>query len=230
MNSPYKHIIWDWNGTLLDDAWFCVEIMNGVLDRRGMSLLTLRRYQEVFDFPVIDYYRRLGFDFDEEPFEVSGTEFIVEYEKRRHELQLQPQAKEILQAVLQLDLTQSILSAYKQETLDELTEYLGVRDYFVRVIGLDNHYAHSKTENGKMWMEEMHYGPHEVLMVGDTVHDHEVAQAIGADCVLVLSNHHTEEKLSSCGVPVLESLREVLPNLHKRVKGDRDEERYSQRI
>lgn len=212
-NSVYRHIIWDWNGTLLDDAWFCVEIMNGVLERRSMSLLTLQRYQEVFDFPVIDYYRRLGFDFDEEPFEVLGTEFIVEYEKRRHELNLQPQARETLQAVLQLDLTQSILSAYKQETLDELTEYIGVRDYFTGVIGLDNHYAHSKTENGKMWMEEMHYSAHEVLMVGDTVHDHEVAQAMGADCVLIPSNHHTEEKLSACGVPVLESLRDVLQYL-----------------
>lgn len=192
-----------------------------------MSLLTLQRYQELFDFPVIDYYRRLGFDFDEEPFEVSGTEFIVEYERRRHELELQPQAKETLQAVLQLDCTQSILSAYKQETLDELTVHLGVRDFFVRVIGLDNHYAHSKTENGKMWMDEMHYGPHEVLMVGDTVHDHEVAKAIGADCVLIPSNHHAEEKLAACGVPVLGSLREVLLYLRKRVEGDSDEERYS---
>ena len=83
MNSPYKHIIWDWNGTLLDDAWFCVEIMNGVLDRRGMSLLTLRRYQEVFDFPASITTGGSGSILDEEPFEVSGTEFIVEYEKRR---------------------------------------------------------------------------------------------------------------------------------------------------
>ena len=29
--TAYAHVIWDWNGTLLDDAWLCVDVMNGVL-------------------------------------------------------------------------------------------------------------------------------------------------------------------------------------------------------
>ena len=56
--SKYKHIIWDWNGTLLDDAWLCVDVINGVLSRRNMSTISLRQYQELFNFPVIDYYVR----------------------------------------------------------------------------------------------------------------------------------------------------------------------------
>ena len=78
----YKHIIWYWNGTLFDDAWLCVEVMNNVLSRRNMPLLTRDRYMETFDFPVKDYYRKLGFNFKSEPFEISGTEFIVGYNKR----------------------------------------------------------------------------------------------------------------------------------------------------
>ena len=33
----YRHVIWDWNGTLLDDAWLCVEVLNGLLARRRRS-------------------------------------------------------------------------------------------------------------------------------------------------------------------------------------------------
>ena len=115
--SKYKHIIWDWNGTLLDDAWLCVDVINGVLSRRNMSTISLRQYQELFNFPVIDYYVRLGFDFEKESFEIVGTEFIDNYEKRRHEVNLQKGAKAVLKSVREAELTQSLLSASLQATL-----------------------------------------------------------------------------------------------------------------
>ena len=76
ITTCYKHIIWDWNGTLLDDAWLCVDIMDSMLKERSLGTLTLDRYQRLFEFPVIDYYRKLGFDFTKESFEKTGTEFI----------------------------------------------------------------------------------------------------------------------------------------------------------
>jgi phosphoglycolate phosphatase len=75
----YKHIIWDWNGTLLDDRNFCIDIMNNVLRRRGMNKMTEAWFLENFCFPVKDYYKKLGFDLEKEPFEISGDEFIDEY-------------------------------------------------------------------------------------------------------------------------------------------------------
>ena len=54
----FDHVIWDWNGTLLDDAWLCVDVMNGMLCRRALPVLTPAKYEESFDFPVLDFYRR----------------------------------------------------------------------------------------------------------------------------------------------------------------------------
>ena len=97
MSRPkYEHVIWDWNGTLLDDAWLCVDIMNGLLSARGLSLLTPQRYAQVLTFPLADYYRELGFDFDREPFETLGAEFIREYERRRLECGLRGGALKVL--------------------------------------------------------------------------------------------------------------------------------------
>ena len=54
MLHNYKHIVWDWNGTLLDDAWLCVEVLNQMLSQRGRAAITLEFYRQHFKFPVID--------------------------------------------------------------------------------------------------------------------------------------------------------------------------------
>ena len=68
-NNSNLTVIWDWNGTLLDDGWLFVEVMNSILRSRGMNTITLEKYREIFGFPVKDYYLKLGFDLEKEPFE-----------------------------------------------------------------------------------------------------------------------------------------------------------------
>ena len=141
-----KHIIWDWNGTILDDRWLTIAAMNNVLTRRNMDLLTEDRYLQLFTFPVIEYYRRLGFNFDKEPFSVSGTEFINEYNTRAFEPQLHDGIIDLIAELKENDVSHSILSASSQEILDKLVEYHNIGHYFNAVLGQDNHYAYVKIE------------------------------------------------------------------------------------
>ena len=210
LQTHYKHIIWDWNGTLLDDAWLCVDIMNSMLQERSLGTLDIDRYQRLFDFPVIDYYRRLGFDFSKESFEKSGTEFIKRYEMRQNELVLNEGVKDTLEKINLLGLSQSILSASSDVILQELTTRLGLRHYFVKVIGLDDHYAFGKIEKGKAWMKELKKNPDEVLLIGDTSHDFEVSKELNIDCILIPSGHYSKEKLLDLDVPLISSISQVL--------------------
>ena len=210
LRTHYKHIIWNWNGTLLDDAWLCVEIMNSMLQERSLGTLDIDRYQRLFDFPVIDYYRRLGFDFSKESFEKSGTEFIKRYEMRQNELVLNEGVKDTLEKINLLGLSQSILSASSDVILQELTTRLGLRHYFVKVIGLDDHYAFGKLEKGKAWMKELKKNPDEVLLIGDTSHDFEVSKELNIDCILIPSGHYSKEKLLDLDVPLISSISQVL--------------------
>ena len=75
---PYKHAIWDWNGTLLNDTWLCVEVLNGLLARRGRAPITTNDYRENFGFPVIKFYEYLGLDADADTFEQVSREFIYD--------------------------------------------------------------------------------------------------------------------------------------------------------
>jgi len=72
-------ILWDWNGTLLNDQTICIDAMNRLLVKRGLPLLTEEKYRRVFTFPVKTYYAQLGFDFAKEPFEIPALEFMEQY-------------------------------------------------------------------------------------------------------------------------------------------------------
>jgi phosphoglycolate phosphatase len=202
----YQHIIWDWNGTLFDDAWLCLETMNTLLRKRGLPLLTAERYQHIFDFPVIEYYRRLGFDFAVEPFFAISTEFILAYEQRLLECRLRPEAQVVLQWNYDRGLPQSILSASKQTSLEESLAHFGISEMFTAVAGLDNHHAFGKVDLGHKLISTLAVDRRDILLIGDTVHDYEVAQAIGVDCCLIPGGHQAYPRLAASGATVVESL------------------------
>lgn len=54
----------------------------------------------------------------------------------------------------------------------------------------------------------MEYDPEKVLMVGDTLHDLEVANAMGIKCVLVAQGHTSYTRLRDTGAFVFNDLFE----------------------
>ena len=174
-----------------------------------MKTITLEKYREIFGFPVKDYYIKLGFDLEKEPFEESGNEFIKGYENRRYEAQLYPQVIPLLSDLQTIGISHSILSAQHQTLLDDLTQYYNIRDHFIQVIGLDNHYAHSKVENGIRWVNRLKLNAQEVLLIGDTDHDFEVAETIGVDCLLLSHGHHSPDRLQKTGATVVQGVNDI---------------------
>lgn len=208
--EKYKHVIWDWNGTIINDVNLCVELINGLLADRGLKTLTVDSYREVFTIPVKNYYAELGFDFAKESFEVVGKQWMTEYERRKFECGLYDGVKEVLVKINKLGIGQSILSAYSQHTLDEMVEHYGLTNYFTHIVGLDNIYAAGKLHLGKDLMTRLGNGKGETLLIGDTEHDYEVASEIGADCVLIASGHQSKDRLEKLGCPVIDDFRIVL--------------------
>lgn len=210
MIEKYKHIIWDWNGTILNDVELCVGLINWLLISRKLPSININRYRDVFTIPVKNYYEKLGFDFEKESFEKLGRIWMDEYERRKFECTLYDGVLDLLNKINNTGIGQSILSAYSQHTLDELVEHYGLKKFFNHVVGLDNIYAASKLHLGKDLMNRLGNGKGETLLIGDTVHDFEVASEIGADCVLVANGHQGKNVLLNCGVMVCDSIRELL--------------------
>ena len=205
----YKHIVWDWNGTLLDDTAVCVGVVNGLLKGRRLPELTVERYREIFDFPVIDFYRRLGFDFDSESFDSLAEQYHREYAGQLRNCALQPDTERTVNSIARAGMTQSVLSAYQQDKLRQALEWFGLADGFANIIGLDDYYAHSKLDNGRRLVRQLKDPPGEILFVGDTLHDYEVAAAMGVECVLLSCGHQSPERLKNCKVPLLKTLSDL---------------------
>lgn len=202
----HRHLIWDWNGTLLDDLDLGISVMNAILARRSLPLLDRARYHALFDFPVRDYYYRLGFDPAQDTFEQLSVEFISNYDARRLESTLHRDTRRLLGAVRAAGLRQSILSAYRQETLREIVAHFGIDGHFDHIAGLDNIHAHSKLDLGRDLIRRLDTPPGEILLVGDTLHDLEVARELGVDCALVAAGHHPVERLTKTGATVYPDL------------------------
>ena len=206
----YTHVIWDFNGTILNDMEIGLECVNVMLSRRGLPTVSgLDEYRRLFRFPIIEYYRMAGFDFAKDDYyTVLAPEWIGLYTARMERCSLCPGVGETVREIHNLGLPQLVLSATESEQLVTQLRSLGIVGWFDEILGLGNIHAHSKSELAVAW-KAAH--PEAVpLFVGDTEHDAETARAIGADCLLYTKGHQSVERLFACDVPMIEHLSDVL--------------------
>lgn len=209
----YTHLMWDFNGTIFDDAEAGINAVNQMLTARGLSPIPSKeRYRQIFDFPIEDYYRSLGFDFEREPYEVLAPIWVALYNENAEHAGLCKGVKETMEQVRELGVEQSVLSACEIGMLRRYLKKLGVDRYLVETMGLDNIHARSKLALAYDWLKRNPDA--KVLMIGDTIHDHETAQALGADCVLYAGGHQSRDKLEKCGCPVIDDISEVIKFLN----------------
>lgn len=206
----YTHVIWDFNGTILDDIDLGIVSVNRMLEERGLPVIPDRAYyREIMRFPIRDYYAELGFDFEKEDYyQVLAPEWVGYYLAGEGSCGLMPGVVETLEAIRQKGLRQLVLSASDLPQLRGQLSRLGVDGYFDEVLGLDNIYAADKTALARAWRER---NPQAVpLFIGDTDHDDLAAEAMGADCVLYTGGHQSEKRLSTCGKPLIKQVTELL--------------------
>ena len=206
----YTHLIWDFNGTIYDDVQAGIDSANRLLSSHRMPLITSKeQYRSVFGFPIIDYYRRMGFDFEKTPFAELAEEWLPYYLEESASSTLQEGVKEALDEAKRYGVRQLILSAAEINMLDGQVKGLGIRDYFDEILGLGDIHAHGKEDIALRWRERNPDA--RPLFFGDTAHDAEVAKVMSADCVLLTCGHQNRETLerSEC-LFVADSLREVI--------------------
>lgn len=206
ITSPVRHIIWDWNGTLLDDVAACVDAINAMIRRRGLAHLARDRYRSIFQFPVKNYYTELGFDLDAEDWDAIAREFHADYDRTSREAGLRRGVEDLLGELHTAGIPMSILSASEAGILENMLRARGIAPIFEHVYGLSNLYAASKLELGHALLETLPVPATEILMIGDTTHDHEVAVAMGCCCWLLAGGHQAPDRLRQCGCPVFDNL------------------------
>ncbi len=205
-----KLLIWDFNGTILDDADLCLAIENEMLAERGMPTITKEWYLNHFSFPIRTYYEMMGYTFETESYERVSEFFMERYNARFDACPLREGVLDTLKAFRNAGIPQTLLSVTQQEDLRRQAARLGVAPFFTELLGQVDIMGHSKVERAREYITRIGVDPLDALFIGDTDHDAEAAHAVGCPCALLTNGHQSEAVLSRCGVPIYESAKALM--------------------
>jgi len=205
------HVVWDWNGTLFDDVACSVEVANQLLGEFGLRrFVGLADYRATFRFPIVDYYADLGFDTGPGGnFVAAAHRFMELYRAAAPRCGLHAGATEALASLHVAGLRQVVISAAEHGHLAAQVGPFGLDRWLDGFHGIGDIYAASKEELARGWLAAEGVEARSVVFVGDSEHDFEIADAVGARCVLFSGGHHARPHLESLGAPVVDALAEV---------------------
>ncbi len=205
----YTHIIWDWNGTLLNDIGASLASVNDMLSMRGMPHINNVYYKECIGVPIIKFYEKV-FDLGKEDYSLIIKQYNEGYLRHLADCSLTDGAAEALEYFKKCGARQVIVSSSNNAQLCRNAEKYGVIGYFDALRGSQDFYAGSKIERAADYLQKSGAKRGEVLVVGDLEHDAEMAAELGADCVLLTSGHEHPERLKNAKVPLIGNLFELI--------------------
>lgn len=213
----YDVIFWDWNGTIIDDVEICMETVNSLLKEYGKKPFSARAdYHKVFRFPIIDYYRDAGFDFDEVPFDVLAHKYIARYDVNCRRAKIFPDILNVLCTFKRDGIKQIMLTASEKNDLIRWLDEIDALKFFDDIIANDDIYAAGKADIAKRWLKNHpEINLERAVMVGDTTHDVEVARAMGIDAVTIARGHSARFALEKTGAPVFDNADEMMKYFEK---------------
>ncbi|MFJ9621478.1 HAD family hydrolase [Streptomyces sp. NPDC101181] len=209
------HLVWDWNGTLLDDIQAVIHATNAAFAEIEVAPITLERYREMYCVPIPRFYERLmGRMPTEAEWERMDGSFHRHYTEQRVACGLTAGVEELLIRWQHAGRSQSLLSMYGHEQLVPLVRGYGIEPRFVRVDGrtgpsggskalhMERHFAALAAAGGP--------APEDSVVIGDALDDAVAAAHVGARAVLYTGGAHSRGSLEAAGVPVVDSLGEAV--------------------
>jgi phosphoglycolate phosphatase-like HAD superfamily hydrolase len=208
-----SHVVWDWNGTILDDNDAVVAAVNAVCTAFGRDHIDLDYWRTIYRRPLSEGYQELLAR------ELS-TQDWVEIDRLYHDAyrallpttRLAPGIPDELRRWRAAGGQQSLLSMWFHDELVPLVTEYGLADLFIRIDGQrTNIGGHGKTAHLIEHLTALRLDPTEVLVIGDVLDDAIAAKAAGVRCVLLTTGVMTRKALEASGAPVVDSIAEALP-------------------
>ncbi len=206
--KKYRNVVWDYNGTIIDDAKLAVDAENVVLKSYGKSPITLDYYLKECEMPILNFYNKI-FDMEKYDFSEIARRFVENYDLLFETAGVFPEVKSMIELLGKKGYRQGVISGFESSRLVSSLEKFKLDGYFEFMSGADDIACGDKSRRAAAVCEKCDFLPNETLFVGDMYHDFETARCVGADCVLIAKGHQGAEVLRSYDVNVLDSAQEL---------------------
>ncbi len=190
---------------MLDDISASLASVNDMLERRKMPPIDIVRYRECISVPIRGFYEKV-FDLEKEDYSGILSEYNEGYLYHLKDCGLAEGAEELLGLFEKAGAKQIIVSSSNNEQLTANVKKYGIWERFDAVLGAADYMATSKIERAVAYLDKEKVEKGAVLVIGDLIHDKEMADNIGADCILLSSGHEHRERLFSASAKIIDSL------------------------
>lgn len=209
--AKIAHVVWDWNGTLVDDLPIVVDAVNYALAGLDAGPIDAEIYRDLYVRPVIMFYERL---LRRPPlpdeWELIDDRFHEQYGASLGRVPLTADARLAIEQVEEEGLSQSILSMWWHEELVPFVEAKGIHRPMVAIQGNRHDAGAGKAAQLAAHVGQLGLQPSEVTMIGDALDDALAARTVGTGCVLYDGGSHHRAELEAAGMPVASSLVEAV--------------------
>lgn len=205
VNKKYECVLWDWNGTIVDDVNASLLSVNDMLIKRNLPIITLEQYHQYLDTPIYKFYEHI-FDLNKITFDVIQSEFNSGYNKHISDNPLNNGAISVMKMLKESNVKQVIVSSSNQDIVQKSAEKLGVVEYMDFISGSSDNFVGSKVERAIGVISKITTDYSKVVVIGDTLHDCQLANEIGADCILLSTGHQSKADLLTTGRLVIDNL------------------------
>jgi phosphoglycolate phosphatase len=207
----YPVLVFDWDGTLMDSTGAIVESLQNACVDIGLERPSTERSRYIIGLGLRDALHHLVPDLKEQDYGRLIERYRIHFLARDHARALFAGVPEALQALVQKGHLLAVATGKGRRGLDrELTQF-GLRSYFVTSRCADE--GSAKPHPGMLLaiMNELFVEPEQVLMIGDTTHDMQMALNAGVKGLAVSYGAHSADALRAVGPQAcVDSLAELL--------------------
>lgn len=199
--ANFKHIIFDFDGTIADTSRIILATMQATMCERSLRVATPEEIRRVIGLPLKDCFTHIYPGMSEmEALECAGTYCdIFDANKSLLTPTLFPHVAETLSMLNQDGITMSVASSRGHASLVELLEMMGIDQHFAIVLGVDNvSNAKPHPEAVLKILREMNIESSDAIMVGDMPVDIAMGKnASTRTCAVTYGNSSRDDLLKS---------------------------------
>jgi phosphoglycolate phosphatase len=222
MTSAQKHIVFDWNSTLLDDVHALHIATNRLLESEGVKPVTMEFFQDHYDIPFRRLYHNLGLGDDgvRRLIDRQNLDFHDHYETLAATTSLRQGANEILNHATQQGVKSYILSNHLVEPIRTQLRRLQVDHHFSEVLAYENRGKQfrdmTKGEKLRQYRAAEGWPDHQAIIIGDSVEEIEIAREQNMKSVAITGGCVSEQRLRAANPDyVVHDLHQLMPILQQ---------------